>query len=259
MVEDKPATSVVIAANIDEPRLITETGVAARVARVVTPALRDLGYRLVRVKIFNVNQGQTLQIMAERPDGTMNVAGCEEASTAISPVLEVEDPIIEAYTLEMSSPGIDRPLVRVSDFLRAIGHEARVEMSTLIDNRKRFRGWVEGVDGEGKDAALKLRRIDARADEDSDVKLPLRDLAEARLVLTDALIRETLRAAKAAGDPVMDEPESPDAGEPETTEMPKRGPGRFAARNALKNSRLAPAGTKPMKTTNPGLRKDPKT
>jgi ribosome maturation factor RimP len=222
--------------------------------------LRDLGFRVVRVKIFNVNQGQTLQIMAERPDGTMNVAGCEEASTAISPVLEVEDPIIEAYNLEMSSPGIDRPLVRISDFLRAIGHEARIEMETLIENRKRFRGWIEGVEGEGRDALLKLRRIDARADEPSDVKLPLRDLAEARLVLTEALIRETLRAAKAAGDPVMDEPEDPDgpaAEGGESAEGPRRGPGRFAARNANKNSRLSPAGARPMKTVNPGTRKSP--
>ncbi len=254
MAEDIGAPAA-IAADIDEPRLIVETGVAARIARVVAPALRDVGYRLVRAKVFNASGGQTLQIMAERPDGSMNVAGCEEASAAISPVLEVEDPIIDAYNLEVSSPGIDRPLTRLSDFLRAVGHEARVEMNVLIENRKRFRGWIEGVEGDGASGFLLLRRIDARADEPSDVKLPLRDLSEARLVLTEALIRETLRAAKAAGDPVMDEPEDPDT---QAVEAPRRGPGRFAAKNAMKQTRLAPAGVKPIKSANPGTRRPPK-
>lgn len=217
-----------IAADIDEPRLITETGPAARVARVATPILRDLGFRLVRVKI-STNQGAVVQIMAERPDGTISIDDCEKASVAISPALDVDDPMGGAeYRLELSSPGIDRPLVRVSDFERAIGHEARIELLNLHYNRKRFRGWIEGVEGEGAARVLKLRRIDARADEESDVRLPLADLDEARLVLTDALIRETLRAEKAEGA----EPRPEQAGEDENA--PRRGPGRFAARNATK-------------------------
>lgn len=214
---------------LDEPRLVEETGVAARVARIAIPVLRDVGYRLVRVKISS-NNGTTLQIMAERPDGMMNVADCENASMALSPVLDLEDPLsVAAYHLEMSSPGIDRPLVRISDFVRAVGHEARIETSVLHDNRKRFRGWIEGVDGEGKDAMLRLRRTDSKPEEEADVVLPLRDVDEARLVLTEALIRESLKAAKEAGD----EP-PPEDGPAEEAEAPRRGPGRFAARNLNK-------------------------
>jgi ribosome maturation factor RimP len=126
----------------------------------------------------------------------------------------------------MSSPGIDRPLVRTTDFLRAIGHEARIEMLSLHYNRKRFRGWIEGVEGDGQKAALKLRRMDAPANEESDVVLPLADLGEARLVLTEALIRESLRAGKAA----LEESEAPEGEAPEDAEAPRRGPGRFAAK-----------------------------
>ena len=220
-----------IASDIDEPRLVTETGPAARVARVAEPILRDLGFRLVRVKI-STNQGAVVQIMAERADGTISVDDCEAASVAISPALDVDDPMHgAAYRLELSSPGIDRPLVRVSDIQRAIGHEARVEMLNLHYNRKRFRGWIEGVEGEGDARVLKLRRIDARADEESDVRLPLVDLDEARLVLTEALIRESLRAGKAgAEEPQQDE----DSSEEETA--PRRGPGRFSAKKAQKKA-----------------------
>ena len=246
--------------DIDEPRLTEESGVASRIATAISPALRDLGFRLVRVKIFNTGVGRTLQVMAERPDGTMSVGDCEEASTAVAPLLDVEDPIADADNLELSSPGIDRPLVRVSDFLRAAGHEARVELSTGLDGRKRFRGWIEGVEGEGVDRVLLLRRVDARADEPSDVRLPLRDIDEARLVLTEALIRETLRKAKAAGLDDVDETgdDAGEAGEPAAAEVPRRGPGRFAARNAGKNARVTPAGVKPVKTTHPGARKAPR-
>lgn len=231
-----------IVSDIDEPRLMTETGPAARVARVASPILRDLGFRLVRVKI-STNQGAVVQIMAERPDGTISIDDCEKASVAISPALDVDDPMGGAeYRLELSSPGIDRPLVRVSDFARAIGHEARVELLNLHYNRKRFRGWIEGIEGEGAARVLKLRRIDARADEESDVRLPLVDLDEARLVLTDALIRETLRAEKAGAETAgAQEPSPEQAGEDEDT--PRRGPGRFAAKNALKAQ--AKAGAQP--------------
>src|ERR687893_1017755 len=112
----------------NEKRLITESGVAARVATIIDPVVQDLGFRLVRVKVTGTN-GCTVQIMAERPDGTMSVDDCEVVSRAISPVLDLEDPIGRAYYLEISSPGIDRPLVRASDFERWAGHEVKIEMA----------------------------------------------------------------------------------------------------------------------------------
>src|SRR5277367_2587812 len=112
---------------LDEPRLLRDRGDARRIGAIVAPVLRDLGLRLVRVKI-SAAEGSTVQIMAERPDGSMTVEDCEQASIAVSPVLDLEDPMSHAYRLEVSSPGIDRPLVRVSDFQRALGHEARIEM-----------------------------------------------------------------------------------------------------------------------------------
>ncbi|MFD1703188.1 ribosome maturation factor RimP [Methylopila henanensis] len=179
---------------LDEPRLVTESGVDARVAAIVGPTLIDLGFRVVRVKSSG-RDGYTLQIMAERADGTFTVEDCEVASKAISPVLDVEDPIDRAYHLELSSPGIDRPLVRVSDFARWAGHLAKVEMEVPVEGRKRFKGVLEGV--EGTDAIL--RRDDAGKDEPARVRLPIADVGEARLILTDELIREALRRAKAAG------------------------------------------------------------
>lgn len=177
----------------DTQRLITETGLAARVARIIEPVLGDVGFRLVRVKISGMN-GCTVQIMAERPDGTMTVEDCEAVSRAISPVLDVEDPVDRAYHLEVSSPGIDRPLVRREDFARWAGHEAKIEMAIAAEGRKRWRGIIEGVEGDG---AI-LRRLDAKEGEPERVLLRVRDMQEARLVLTDALIAETLRQAKQA-------------------------------------------------------------
>src|SRR6185436_358880 len=118
-----------------EPRLIVEQGVAARVAAIAAPVLSDLGYRLVRVRVAGT-AGITVQIMAERPDGSMTIEDCEAASRALSPVFDVEDPIDREYRLEISSPGIDRPLVRSSDFTRHAGHEAKIEMTIGIDGRK---------------------------------------------------------------------------------------------------------------------------
>lgn len=226
--EDSRQTQT-IPAELSEPRLITETGPAARVARVAEPVLRDLGYRLVRARILT-GQGSTLQIMAERPDGAMSVDDCETASMALSPVLDLEDPISQAYRLEMSSPGIDRPLVRISDFQRAIGHEARLETANLIAGRKRFRGWIEAVTGEGRAAEIRIRRMDAREDEEADVTLPAGEIAEAHLVLTDALIRAALRAGKVQMDAPHDETDD-DGADPEA---PRRGPGRFAAKRRAK-------------------------
>lgn len=177
-----------------DDRLIRETGLAARVAHIVEPVLEDLGFRLVRVKITAQN-GCTVQIMAERPDGTMNVEDCEEASKAISPVLDVEDPIDRAYYLEMSSPGIDRPLVRLEDFTRWAGHVAKIEMEEPVGGRKRFRGTLLGLEG----GNARLERDDVKQDAgDRVVLLPVADMAEARLVLTDALIDEALKRGKAA-------------------------------------------------------------
>lgn len=218
-------------ADLAEPRLIQETGVAARVATLAGPVLADLGYRVVRVKI-STNQDVTLQIMAEKADGTMTVDDCEKASMALSPVLDLEEPLTQAYRLEMSSPGIDRPLVRLSDFVRGIGHEARMETGSLHFGRKRFRGWIEGVDGADRDAMIRLRRIDAKADEEADVVLPVSDIEEARLVLTEALIREALRAGKAT----LEEPED----EGEAAAAPRRGPGRFAQKKVRTQAAAKP-------------------
>ena len=221
-----------------EPRLASETGAAARVARVAIPVLADLGLRLVRVKI-TAQDGTTLQIMAEYPDGTMDVDACEKASTALSPVLDLEDALPQAYRLEVSSPGIDRPLVRVSDFERATGHEARIEMSGMVDGRRRFKGLIRGVDGSN----LRFERSDARTDEDPHVLLPLRDVSDGRLVLTEALIRDALQQAKGSGGDAGDD-EAADTGQADALDDggPRRGPGRFAARHAGKPRPVPPAG-----------------
>jgi ribosome maturation factor RimP len=174
------------AAFAEEPRLITEPGRAARVAVLAEPMLASLGYRLVRVRISGFT-GCTVQIMAERPDGTMSIDDCEAASRALSPVFDVADPVEGSYRLEISSPGIDRPLVRRSDFDRYAGYVAQIEMQIPIDGRKRFRGELRGTDGE-------CARI--RCDETNDILLRIDDMAEARLVLTDALVAESLRKSK---------------------------------------------------------------
>jgi ribosome maturation factor RimP len=176
-----------------EPRLVVEPGVAARVSAVAGPVLQGMGYRLVRIKI-SAEAGCTVQIMAERPDGTMQIEDCEAISRALSPVLDVADPIERAYRLEISSPGIDRPLVRRSDFERYSGHLVKIEMAVAHQGRKRFRGLLRGVEGD----AVRLHRDDVRADEDADVLLVMEDIADARLVLTDELVAESMRRGKAA-------------------------------------------------------------
>jgi ribosome maturation factor RimP len=179
--------------DIAEPRLITETGMAARVAAIATPVLNGLGYRLVRVRVSG-SVGCTVQIMAERPDGTMAIEDCEAASRALSPVFDNEDPIETEYRLEISSPGIDRPLVRRSDFERHAGHEMKVEMAVPAAGRKRFRGTLLGVEGDM--ARLRPKEKATSPGEAADVLLPMGDMAEARLVLTDALVAESLRRGK---------------------------------------------------------------
>ncbi len=217
--------------SLHEPRLIDETGVAARVAHIAVPVLADLGFRLVRVKL-SAQAGTTVQIMAERPDGTMTVDDCEKVSQALSPVLDVEDPVKQAYRLEISSPGIDRPLVRISDFGRALGLEARIEMNHGVgeDGRKRFRGLIGAVGGEGPAAHIRLTRTDAKPGESEEVLLPLRDIGEARLVLTEDLIRAALKAAKSAeAAEAANENDRPDEEASSAVPgLPRRGPGRFA-------------------------------
>lgn len=177
----------------DEPRLIVETGLPARVATIAGPVVEQLGYRLVRIKISS-GEDCTIQVMAERPDGTMTVEDCEAISRALSPVFDINEPIDRAYRLEISSPGIDRPLVRRSDFERYAGHLLKVEMEVPVAGRKRFRGILEGVEGHN----ARLTRDDPKAGEDPAVLLPITDMGEAKLVLTDELVSEALRAEKAA-------------------------------------------------------------
>jgi ribosome maturation factor RimP len=176
-----------------EPRLIAEPGLSARVAHVAEPVIEQLGYRLVRVKVSGAD-GCTVQIMAERPDGSMTVEDCETVSRTLSPVLDVADLIDRAYRLEISSPGIDRPLVRKSDFDRFAGHFVRIEMEVPIDGRKRFRGQLAGTEGE----AARLHRDDIGEGEEADVLLPISEMSEAKLVLTDELVAQALRREKAA-------------------------------------------------------------
>jgi ribosome maturation factor RimP len=176
-----------------EPRLVVEPGAAARVSAVAAPVLQGMGYRLVRIRISG-EAGCTVQIMAERPDGSMQIEDCEAISKALSPVLDIADPIERAYRLEISSPGIDRPLVRRSDFERYAGHLVKIEMTLPHDGRKRFRGTLGGIEGE----AVRLHRDDNHAGEQADVVLVMEDISDARLVLTDELIAESMRRGKAA-------------------------------------------------------------
>jgi ribosome maturation factor RimP len=178
---------------LDEPRLVVEPGAAARVSAVAAPVLHGMGYRLVRIKISG-EAGCTVQIMAERPDGSMQIEDCEAISRALSPVLDIADPIDRAYRLEISSPGIDRPLVRRSDFERFIGHLVKIEMAVAHQGRKRFRGAIAGVEGD----AVRLTRDDVKAGEEADVLLVMEDITEARLVLTDELVAESMRRGKQA-------------------------------------------------------------
>lgn len=192
-----------------EPRLVTETGVDARVAAIVEPALNGAGYVLCRVRLSGMN-GLTLQIMVERPDGTMTVADCEYVSRLLSPLLDVEDPIDRQYHLEISTPGIDRPLVRVSDFSRWQGHITKLETTRMVENRKRFRGQITEVTENG----FTLVPDKATFGENSAVTIPFDAIEDARLILTDELIRDSLKAEKAArearGEIAEDEPNQPE-------------------------------------------------
>jgi ribosome maturation factor RimP len=225
-----PTTGSVDAELLAEPRLVVEPGVAARVSAVAGPVLQQMGYRLVRIKI-SAEAGCTVQIMAERPDGTMQIEDCEAISRALSPVLDIADPIERAYRLEISSPGIDRPLVRRSDFERYAGHLVKIEMALAHEGRKRFRGLLAGVEG----GAVRLHRDDiqhsenAQDSENADLLLTMEDIAEARLVLTDELIAESMRRGKAAERELkrslgLEPPPAPHAKEQATKSKPKNKP-----------------------------------
>jgi len=189
-------------ARASEERFIKETGAAAAIAELSEPVLESLGFRLVQARILS-GQGTIVEIMAERPDGSMTIDDCRTVSLALSPVLDVHDPISGAYRLQISSPGIDRPLVRPSDFDQWSGFEARIELKEMIDGRRRFRGVIEGFD-EGE------VRIEVDLGKEHGVKLlglPIGLIDEAKLVLTDELVRESLRRTKQA----LAELRSPDA------------------------------------------------
>jgi ribosome maturation factor RimP len=175
-------------------RFLVETGPAAEIAALAEPVLEDMGFRLVRVMVSR-RDGGTIQIMADKARGTINVDDCATISRRLSPLLDAHDPIEGRYFLEVSSPGIDRILVRPSDFEDWAGYEARVELKGLVDGRRRFRGIVEGYeDGE--------LRLQVRLDENSEpetIGLAVDLIEDAKLVLTDELIRASLTKAKAAG------------------------------------------------------------
>lgn len=171
-------------------RFISETGVAADIAALVEPMLDQLGFRLVRVAVSG-RDGTTVQIMAERPDGTISVEDCAEISRNLSPLMDAHDPIAGQYTLEVSSPGIDRPLARPSDFVTWAGHVAKIELKTTVSGRKRFRGVLDGM--ENGEVRLETDLGEAGP---QTIGLPIGMIAEARLVMTEELIRETLRRAK---------------------------------------------------------------
>jgi ribosome maturation factor RimP len=172
--------------------LVAKTAIDQRLAEIVAPVAQDLGLELVRLRLMG-GQTKTLQVMAQRPDGSMEVEDCARLSTALSAVLDVEDPIAENYNLEVSSPGIDRPLTRLKDFETWAGHEAKLELSEAVDNRKRFKGILAGT--EGDEVLLEIEE----GKETVTVGLKFDWLADAKLVLTDELIRETLKGRRDAG------------------------------------------------------------
>ncbi len=168
--------------------LIAKSSMDRRIAEIVTPVIEDMGFELVRVRLMG-GKTATLQIMAERPEGGIEVDECAEISTAVSAVLDVEDPIVDEYTLEVSSPGIDRPLTRLKDFDEFEGYEAKLETHDLIDGRKRFKGVLAGT--EGGEVLINV--------EEGTIGLHFDWLADAKLVLTDELIKDMLKARKEAG------------------------------------------------------------
>ena len=174
--------------------LIAKAAIDRRLAEIITPVIEDLGYELVRVRLMSGKE-TTLQIMADKPDGGIEVDDCAAISTAVSATLDVEDPILDAYTLEVSSPGIDRPLTRLKDFDMFEGYEAKLETDELIDGRRRFKGVLAGVE----DDEVLINVTGGGDGGEITIGLKFEWLSDAKLVLTDELIKEMLRQRKAAG------------------------------------------------------------
>ena len=168
--------------------LIAKAAIDRRMAEIITPVLEDMGFELVRVRLMS-GKATTLQIMADKPDGGIEVDDCAAISNAVSAVLDVEDPILDAYALEVSSPGIDRPLTRLKDFESFEGYEAKLETAELQGGRRRFKGELAGV--EGNEVLVNV--------EEGTIGLQFDWLSDAKLVLTDDLIKEMLRQRKATG------------------------------------------------------------
>ena len=175
--------------------LIAKSAMDRRLAEIITPVIEDVGFELVRVRLMG-GRTPTLQVMADKPDGGIEVDDCAEISTMLSATLDVEDPILDAYTLEVSSPGIDRPLTRLKAFDTFEGYEAKLETAELIDGRRRFRGELAGVEGDEV-----LINVDGSSMGQETVTIGLKFdwLADAKLVLTDELIKDMLKARKDAG------------------------------------------------------------
>ena len=172
--------------------LIAKTSIDRRLAEILTPVIEDMGFEIVRIRLMG-GKTNTLQVMAERPEGGIEVDECAKISTEISAILDVEDPLEETYTLEVSSPGIDRPLTRLKDFETFEGYEAKLETTDMIDGRRRFKGMLAGI--EGDDVLINIEQ----GAETITIGLNFDWLSDAKLVLTDELITEMLRQRKAAG------------------------------------------------------------
>jgi ribosome maturation factor RimP len=196
--------------------LIAKTAIDRRLAEIVTPAIEDLGFELVRIRLMG-GKTRTLQIMADRPDGGIIVEDCAKISTAVSAILDVEDPVEDQYILEVSSPGIDRPLTRLKDFDMWADYEARIETTELIDGRRRFKGILRGT--EGDEVLIELEEHG----ESVTIGLQFDWLSDAKLILTDDLIAEMLRQKKASGvfdEADFDEIEETEGDEAEADETP---------------------------------------
>lgn len=171
--------------------LVAKTAIDRRLAEIVGPAIEGLGFELVRIRLMG-GKTRTLQIMADRPEGGIDVEDCARISTAVSAILDVEDPVEDNYILEVSSPGIDRPLTRLKDFDVWSGWEARIETSELIDGRRRFKGTLAGTEDE--EVLIEIEE----AGQTLTIGLRFDWLSDAKLILTDELIAEMLRQKKAA-------------------------------------------------------------
>jgi ribosome maturation factor RimP len=172
-------------------RFAKETGIEREIAKLAEPVIEELGFRLVRVKVSG-SDGGTVQVMAERPEGQMTIDDCVTISRKLSELLEAHDPMPGGYRLEVSTPGIDRPLVRPSDFASWVGYQVKIELKELVDGRKRFRGVIEGADGDEA-----LLRIELPGEtEPQTIGIPFALISEAKLVIDQDVLRADLAGKK---------------------------------------------------------------